>query len=70
MNPLLERVLEPGVLALLIPVVAVVGGITAGITKMVIQHRERMAKLEQGIDPDAPQETIGYAPHASAERRG
>ena len=34
-------------------VVAVIMGTLASIVKIVVKHRERMAKIEQGIDPDA-----------------
>jgi hypothetical protein len=38
----------------LIPLAAItIGGIGA-IMKMVMNHRERMAKIGMGIDPDAP----------------
>jgi hypothetical protein len=43
---------EPSGLPFLIPIVAIiVWGILAGI-KMVARHRERMAMIEHGIDPD------------------
>jgi hypothetical protein len=34
-------------------VVAVIMGTLTHIVKIVVRHRERMAKIEQGIDPDA-----------------
>ncbi len=34
-------------------IVAVIMGTLTGIVKIVVRHRERMAKIEQGIDPDA-----------------
>jgi hypothetical protein len=53
----LMRLLNPLVLEPLIPIVAIViiGSLVAAIriTKMVVQHRERMAKIQMGIDPDA-----------------
>jgi hypothetical protein len=53
MNPLWTEILQPEVLlALALPVAIVMGGIV-GIATLVIQHRERMAKIEHGIDPDA-----------------
>ena len=52
----LEQLLEPQRISLLIPVVAIVGGITYATVVAVIRHRERMAKIEQGIDPDAKDE--------------
>ena len=52
--------LKPDVLPFVVAIVAivcgsVVGAITA-VTKMVHAHRERMAKIERGIDPDQPPE--------------
>ncbi len=40
---------------LLIPIVAIVGGCAVAITILVLRHHERIAKIERGIDPDAPQ---------------
>ena len=45
---------NPATLVLMIPIVAIlVGGIT-GISKLIMRHRERMAMIEQGMDPDRP----------------
>jgi hypothetical protein len=49
----LQTIAKPDVLVFLIPITAVVGGIAFAITKAIIAHRERMAKIQQGIDPDA-----------------
>ena len=47
---------SPEIIVFLIPLAAIlVGGIIA-ITKLIIRHRERMAMIERGIDPDHPQE--------------
>lgn len=43
-----DALLNPGVLALLIPVLAMLGWIVTVIAK----HRERMALIERGIDPE------------------
>lgn len=56
MDPVLDRLLQPEILAMLIPIVAILGGVAAGIAKMIITHRERMAYIERGIDPDSVQE--------------
>ena len=40
---------------LLIPIVAIIVGGAIAITAMVHAHHERLAKIEHGIDPDAPQ---------------
>ncbi len=47
-------VIDPGIIALFIPIIAIIFGSIAGILKMVIKHRERMAKIGMGMDPDAP----------------
>ena len=39
----------------LIPIVALIIGGAIAITSMVLRHQERIAKIERGIDPDAPQ---------------
>jgi hypothetical protein len=46
-------VIDPGVFALLIPISAIVFGSLTVIVKSIINHRERMAKIGMGIDPDA-----------------
>ncbi len=45
---------RPDLLALLIPIVAIVGGLTVAIVKMLTRHNERMAMIERGIHPDYP----------------
>jgi len=51
-----EGVLIP-IFGMLIPIVAIIGGITSGIVKMILRHRtvelaqrERIAAIERGID--------------------
>ena len=44
---------NPGTVGALIPLAAVVLGMVLGITKAIIRHRERMAMIEKGMDPDA-----------------
>jgi hypothetical protein len=51
--------IDPGTLALLIPIAAIVCGSIAGIVKMIIKHRERMAKIGMGLDPDVPASSAG-----------
>ncbi len=38
----------------LIPIVAVIVGGVIAIIVLVLRHQERIAKIERGIDPDAP----------------
>ena len=45
---------NPAVLALLIPIVAIVMTGIVGILKCMNTHRERMAMIEQGMHPDSP----------------
>jgi hypothetical protein len=46
--------LRPDILIFMIPIVAVVVWGCVQIVKMFIEHRERIAWIEQGLDPDAP----------------
>jgi hypothetical protein len=48
-----ERLLDPGFVAILIPISAIIMGGLIVIAKVIIQHRERMAKIGMGMDPDA-----------------
>jgi len=38
----------------LVPIVAVIVGGAIAIVAMMHRHQERLAKIERGIDPDAP----------------
>lgn len=49
---LLHQVVQPDMIAVLIPIIAIVTLGAVWITKMVITHRERMAMLEIGINPN------------------
>ena len=51
---IIRYVMRPEIIFLLIPIVAIIMGGLIGITKLVLRHRERIAKIEMGIDPDAP----------------
>lgn len=52
----LQTILRPDILPFVVAIVAVVCGCTVGaiaaVAKIVTVHRERMAKIERGIDPD------------------
>jgi hypothetical protein len=50
---------DAGMIALMIPILAIFFGSIITIVKMIFRHRERMAKIGMGIDPDAPQPTAG-----------
>jgi hypothetical protein len=49
----LHSLLQPEVLPFVVAIVAIAGGISIAIAKAIMRHRERMAKIEHGIDPDA-----------------
>jgi hypothetical protein len=49
----MESILE--LRGLLVPIVAIIVGGAIAITTMILRHQERIAKIERGIDPDAPQ---------------
>ena len=48
----LDRVLRPEVLGPGIGAVAIVAVAAVLITIAIVRHRERMAKIERGFDPD------------------
>jgi hypothetical protein len=39
----------------LIPITAILVGGAIAIVVLILKHQERIAKIERGIDPDAPQ---------------
>jgi hypothetical protein len=47
--------MEPGVLALLIPILAIVMAAAVVLSRIWIRHRERMALIEAGFHPDHPE---------------
>ncbi len=49
---MLDRLISPEILALLIPIIAVSGVFSYLILRSRMQHRERMAMIEQGMHPD------------------
>lgn len=48
----LTRVLNPEVLIFVIPIVAIISGGIVAVTKTFTRHRERLAMIENGFDPD------------------
>jgi hypothetical protein len=48
------QLLRPEVMIFLIPIVAIIVGGAVTVAKLAIRHRERMAMIEHGLDPDAP----------------
>jgi hypothetical protein len=50
---LVDKILDPQVLPLFIPILGIVGGIGVAITMAIIRHRERMAGIRPGGKDDA-----------------
>lgn len=48
----LQYVLKPSTMPFLVAIVAILGGAAIALAKAAFRHRERMAKIEHGIDPD------------------
>ena len=51
MNRIIDGIFSLGVF--LIPIAAIVIGGIIAVTKLILGHQERLAKIERGIDPDA-----------------
>ena len=49
---IVEQVLNPGVVWIFIPLAGIALAGVIAISSMIIKHRERMAKIGMGIDPD------------------
>ncbi|NQZ80348.1 MAG: hypothetical protein HRT52_04970 [Colwellia sp.] len=49
----LKDLLNPGTLAMLIPISAIVGGFSIAAFKAHHRHVERIEKIKQGMDPDS-----------------
>ena len=47
-----DRILHLG--PFLVPIIAIIVGGAIAIVAMTHAHQERIAKIERGIDPDAP----------------
>ncbi len=48
---LIDKLLNPDVLPLLIPILAIVGGTVVAIVTIIVRHRERLARINRGMDP-------------------
>ncbi len=65
----LDTIARPEVLVFVIPIVSIVGAIAYKITATIIAHRERMAKIQQGIDPDAKDDLASRGYHEGRKVR-
>ena len=52
----MARLLRVEVLIFLIPIVAIIMGVGSKMLNRFFEHRERMAKIDAGIDPDREDE--------------
>jgi len=53
MFDIFDSLLKPEVIIFLIPLAAIIGAVINKTQKARYEHEERMAKIENGIDPDA-----------------
>ena len=49
-----EFLMRPDTLVFMVPITALAVFGIIGMAKLVMRHRERMAMIERGIDPDRP----------------
>ncbi len=49
-----DEILNPAILVLMIPIAGIFVGGAIEVSRMWIRHRERMAMIEQGLNPDPP----------------
>ncbi|GHF77391.1 hypothetical protein [Thalassotalea marina] len=49
----LDKLLNPAVLPLLIPIVAIIGAFAIAGLKAHHRHQERIERIKNGLDPDA-----------------
>jgi len=56
MDQTLARLLRPEVLIFLIPIIAIAGVAGRKMLSRYYEHKERMAKIEAGFDPDMEDE--------------
>jgi hypothetical protein len=53
MEAVLEKLISPDVIWAVIPTVAIIAVVGKKMLDRYLNHKERMAKIEAGIDPDA-----------------
>lgn len=58
MESFLEKLLSPDVVWVVIPVVAIIAVAARVVTQRYFDHKERMAKIEAGMDPDVQIEQL------------
>lgn len=56
MDETLAKLLRVEILIFLIPIVAIIMVFGGRMLNRFFEHKERMAKIDMGIDPDAPEQ--------------
>ena len=51
----MDRMMDPQVFAMLIPIAAIIMGGSYAIAKAYMRHKERLAMIERGMNPDQPE---------------
>jgi hypothetical protein len=51
---IVDKLLNPEVVWVFIPLAAIALGGVLSLAKLIIRHRERMARIGMGMDPDYP----------------
>ena len=54
-----DKLLSPGVVWVLIPVLAIVGVFAKQMLNRYFDHKERMARIEAGMDTDVDEDDAG-----------
>ena len=54
-----DKLLSPGVVWVLIPVLAIVGVFAKQMLNRYFDHQERMARIEAGMGPDVDEDDAG-----------
>jgi hypothetical protein len=54
-----DKLLSPGVVWVLIPVLAIVGVFAKQMLNRYFDHKERMARIEAGLDTDVDEDDAG-----------
>jgi hypothetical protein len=53
-NGILFKIFDPDVMPFMVAIVAIVGGLSVAIVKLLIKHHERITMIQHGIHPDFP----------------
>ena len=51
----MDRMMDPQVFSMLIPIAVIIMGGTYAIARAYMRHKERIAMIERGMNPDEPE---------------